>query len=125
MGLYDTMQQKGNAITSAVPQVANGGSFAQKQKMQANPVMQGRPAMAQGFGQAQGGAFGQNKVSKQPNAQTGARPLMSAINQAPGQMGSITQNQNQMQKVKNAQAQAPGGSGAIGGSYGQLVDQRP
>jgi len=40
-------------------------------------------------------------------------------------MGSITQNQNQMQKVKNAQAQAPGGSGAIGGSYGQLVDQRP
>lgn len=52
----------------------NGGSFAQKQQMNANPMMRGRPAMSAG---AQIGAnMMKNKQSMQPNPLTGARPGM-------------------------------------------------
>jgi len=111
MGIYDSMAQKGNAIISAVPQVANGGSFAQKQQMKANPVMQGRPAMGQAFGQSnsnQGAmsgaaaglanAYGQMK----PNPMTGARPAMNPA--VVGQNGSRTQIQAKQKAMKDQQA---------------------
>lgn len=124
MGLYDTLQQgKPNQVLSAV---GNGGSFAQKQpienawaqkqQMRANPVMQGRPAT--GVGPRPVGNMQQpNNGMANPMAQ------MQRINANAGMNGSITQNKNAMQQLKNKQAAAT--SGGIGGSYNQLVGANP
>jgi len=60
-------------------QQGNGGSFAQKQQMQANPMMQGRPGMSQGFSQP--------SQSMRPNQLTGQRPGMQSQNTMSGMAG--------------------------------------
>jgi len=123
MGMYDTMAQKGAAIGQAVPQVggSNGGSFAQKQMLQKNPMMK-RPSMSASMKQPmQGAPIGTPPQGMKPNPMTGARP---ALGQAqPGQMGSNSMQQQKMLQLKNTQAAATGG--AIGGSYDEMVKSNP
>lgn len=45
MGMFDTMNQSAQTGVANQPVQGNGGSFAQKMQMRANPVMQGRPAV--------------------------------------------------------------------------------
>ena len=126
MGLYDTMQQGKLPLNTALGAgVGNGGSFAQKQpmnawaqkqQMRANPVMQGRPAMGAGP-RPVGNMQRPNNNMADPMAQ------MQRINANAGMNGSISQNQNARQQLRNQQAAATGGG--IGGSYGQLVGANP
>jgi len=108
MGLYDTLNQT----------PGNGGSFAQKQQMRANPVMQGRPATGAGPRPV-------GNMQRPNNNMANPMAMMQEINKNAGMNGSISQNQNARQQWRNAQSQAPGGNGAIGGSYGQLVGANP
>lgn len=78
MSMFDTLQQKGSAIGGAVPQVggANGGSFAQKQQMKANPIMKGRPAV-QGAPMGAPAGVGQGVPVQKPANPFGAAPGMT------------------------------------------------
>ena len=88
------------------PQVqGNGGSFAQKQQMKANPMMRGRPAMS-GVMQkpnTQGAAIGAANTMNnymRPNPMTGARPGLNAMNANAGMQGSRAQLQAKAQAQK-------------------------
>lgn len=126
MGMYDTMKQMGTPAGVAPtpnPQMggANGGSFAQKQMLQKNPMMK-RPGMSQGapmgnLAQAAGGVA----QAMRPNPMTGARPALGQAQAGAG--GSNLMQQQNALKVKNAQAAATGG--AIGGSYDEMVKSNP
>ena len=98
MGMFDTMNQ-GKQMSQGAPIGANsmGQGFAQKQQMQANPMMKGRPAM--------GAPMGAPNMSQTPNPMTGARPMMNTMAKSAGQMGSRPQV---MQRQQLAKQQNPG-----------------
>lgn len=115
MGLYDTINQ-GNSVQSAVTGsgpmgVGNGGSFAQKQQMRANPVMAGRPS-TNSWAPVANAALGAAK-------QMGMQKPNPTAGQVPGTMGSRDSLQAKTLAVQNKQ------SGGIGGSFGQLSKQFP
>jgi hypothetical protein len=69
MGMFDSINQP-------VSQ-GNGGSFAQKQQMQANPIMQNRPAMNRPPTPSGNGVMQSvGNMGMRPNPMTGARPAM-------------------------------------------------
>jgi hypothetical protein len=98
MGIYDTMAAAGGAMTG------NGGSFAQKQQLKANPIMRARPAMGAPMGAKPAPSYGQ--PLGRPNPMTGARPGMQTPN-----MGM-------------AGPRRPPVASPIGGSYGQPTAQQ-
>jgi len=97
MGIWDTMQ-------GAATGMGNGGSFAQKQQMKANPMMQGRPAMGAPLGQTpQVNAFTANKMQKPNNNMANPMAQMQKVNANAGQAGSRTQIQAKQQAMKQQQ----------------------
>jgi len=112
--MFDTLQQ--GAKSAVAPGVAsNGGSFAQKQQMRANPMMRARPAMSGTFSKPN---MQRQTQSQQPNPMNNG--LMSAVNQNAGMGGSRAQIQARQLAEKQKQAAAGGNQilSAVGSPIG-------
>jgi len=121
MGMFDTLQQGGKSAVGAMapgPGGANGGSFAQKQQMRANPIMKGRPATTPSGNQPMQMA-GQLGMQPKPNPfgaapgmtpnAMGARPALNPMG-AVGMMGSRNQIAAKPKPIGGTMAGQIGGS---------------